>query len=69
METARELRLTAGMELATAAGFVRSTFGCCVTAAVSLAQPRLVTVAEVELQRKAAISDASRRAALPLQTL
>ena len=32
METARELWLTAGMELATAAGFMRSTFGCGVTA-------------------------------------
>ena len=32
LETARELWLTAGMELATAAGFMRSTFGCGVTA-------------------------------------
>ena len=37
METARELWLTAGMELATAAGFMRSTFGCGLTAWVSQA--------------------------------
>ena len=59
METARELWLTAGMELATAAGFMRSTFGCGVTAGDSHAG----LLAEAELQRKAAISDARRRAA------
>ena len=48
------------MELATAAGIMRSTSGCGVTAG---GQPRRVTVAEAELQQKAAISDARRRAA------
>ena len=33
--TAREMWLTAGMELATAAGFMRSTFGCGIMAGVS----------------------------------
>ena len=61
MET-RELWLTAGMELATAAGFMRSTFQVWMWR-YSRGQPRLVTVAEAELQRKAAISDACRRAA------
>ena len=58
--TARELWLTSGMELATAAGFMRSAFGCGVTAG---GKPRRVNVAEAELQRKAAISDARKRAA------
>ena len=42
---ARELWLTAVLELATAAGFMRSTFGCGVTTGVRPGQPRRVTVA------------------------
>ena len=63
LETAREEWLTAGVELAAAAGFMSSAFRCRVMGPHGRGQPRRVTVAEAELQGKAAISDACTRAA------
>ena len=59
--TARELWLTAGMELATAAGFMRSTFGCGVIAGVSHAE--LLSPRRSCSGRLPSLSDARRRAA------